>query len=110
MHHQDHHSLHGPYRLECISADSFRPARPAVVHALVQASADAATNDAPSLHVQQELDRRVYPPIETDSLWELPDLRPDAEHDWGWVVGRDAFYEYVANQPIRRITDTHRCG
>src|SRR2546422_11717634 len=40
---QDHHSWHGPYRLEYISADTFRPVRPTVTQALLQAWAKAAT-------------------------------------------------------------------
>jgi len=102
---QDHHSLHGPYRLECISADAFRPARAAIAEALVQAWAEEATAGPPSEPVQKLLDEKVYPLLGVSSLLELPNLRPDAEHDWGWVVGRNAFHEYVEiDRPRQSLT------
>jgi hypothetical protein len=93
---QDHHSLHGPYRLECIAPDTFRRARAAISESLVQAWAEEASDRSISPQVQQALDRSVYPLLSDDSLYHLPDLRPEAEYDWGWVVGREAFHEYVA--------------
>lgn len=93
---QIHHRLHGPYRLECISAETFRPAHAAAAQALVQAWAVAATSKELSPRIRRDLDQRVYAALDTDSLFQLPDLRPDAEHEWGWVVGRRAFHEFVA--------------
>jgi len=100
---QDHHSLHGPYRLECIAPDTFRPARAAISESLLQAWAEEASDRSISPQVQQALDRAVYSLLSDDSLYQLPDLRPDAEHDWGWVVGREAFHEYVAIDRRREL-------
>lgn len=100
---QDHHSLHGPYRLECITAETFQPARPAVAHALLQAWAEEATAGSPSAPVQSELDAKVYPLLEAVALYQLPGLRPEAEHDWGWVVGKEAFLEYVSIARTGRV-------
>ena len=33
---------------------------------------------------------------EGNRLYELPDLRQTAKHDWGWVIGVDSFVEIVA--------------
>jgi hypothetical protein len=42
------------------------------------------------------MEREVYPRIaEATSLYELPDLRETAQHDWGYVVGLDGFHEFV---------------
>lgn len=93
---QDHHSVHGAYRLECIVPSAFHPVRPAIADSLLQSWAEALTGNAPSAAVQRELDSRVYPMLDDAELLQLPDLRPEAEHEWGYVVGQSGFLEYVA--------------
>jgi hypothetical protein len=90
---QNYHSLHGPYRLEYISVDTFRPVRPTVAQAVLQEWVKAASNGLPSPQVQQDLNQNVYSVLDADSLLQLPNLRPDAEHDWGWYpTGRGPVY------------------
>ncbi|MEG8183221.1 hypothetical protein [Nocardia terpenica] len=58
-----------------------------------------------SQQIQAELDTQVFPLLETPRLFQLPDLRPDAQHDWGWVVGVDGFHELVViDQPDQVLT------
>ncbi|MFB8004003.1 hypothetical protein [Nocardia sp. NPDC056000] len=92
---QGTHLLHGPYRVEHISAATFEPITSLSARKLLQDWANNAGVPV-SPEVQAELDTRVFPLLESPMLFQLPDLRPDAQHDWGEVVGVDGFHEIVA--------------
>ncbi|MET9492379.1 hypothetical protein [Nocardia sp. NPDC006630] len=96
------HTLHGPYRVECIAADTFRPISSTSARILLQDWADNAGVPV-SREIQAELDTQVFPLLEAPELLQLPDLRPDAQHDWGWVVGVDGFHELVAIDQADRV-------
>lgn len=89
-------SLHGRYRLDHISVDSFNHLSPQIAQLSLRQWADRASGTV-SAAVQDELDRWVYPLLTDGALFELPSLGQDAEHDWGWVVGAvSGFHEIVA--------------
>ncbi|MFJ4657994.1 hypothetical protein ACIP5Y_42565 [Nocardia sp. NPDC088792] len=98
-------SLHGPYLLDRISADSFNHLSPGTAQTLLQQWADRASGTV-SVAVQDELNRWVYPVLTDSVVFELPDLTHDAEHDWGWIVGAiNGFHELVAiDRPSRVMT------
>ncbi|WP_327141321.1 hypothetical protein [Nocardia sp. NBC_01327] len=96
------HTLHGPYRVECITADTFRSINSSSARTLLQDWAGNAGVPV-SREVQAELDTQVFPLLEAPELFQLPDLRPDAQHDWGWVVGVDGFHELVAIDQADRV-------
>lgn len=97
------HDHHGPYRLEHISAETFQPVGGAAAREVLELWAGDATGGAPSAHVQRDLEQHVYPVLVGPSLFHLPDLRPGAEHDWGWVVGQQGFHEFVAVDRVEHI-------
>lgn len=87
--------IHGPYRLDAITADSFTVADPAEVQTLIATWAEfygpwrQGDRDA--------MDREVYARIDAaTAIYGLPDMRATARHDWGEVVGGDGFHEFVA--------------
>lgn len=97
---QGEHRMHGPYRLECITLDSFRPIETEGAVATVRGW--AAAGKPVSAGTQRDLDMLVYPALATPELYELSDLHSTAEHDWGWVVGHLAgFHELIAIDRIR---------
>ncbi|MCP9276794.1 hypothetical protein [Mycolicibacterium arenosum] len=49
-------------------------------------------DDAHERVTEREVHRRFQ---RATVIFELPDLRANAEHDWGYVVGCDGFHEYV---------------
>lgn len=91
---QTHHSLHGPYCLDAISADSFIRADPARAEQRLRAWADDPEPSLPETH--DRLARLVYPELQTQPLYELPALGPAAEHEWAGVVGGGGFHEFIA--------------
>ncbi|WP_405496120.1 hypothetical protein [Nocardia sp. NBC_00511] len=98
-------SLHGPYRLDLISADSFIHLSSTTAQLSLRQWAERASRTV-SATVQTELDRLVYPVLTNSAVFELPSLGQDAQHDWGGVVGAiNGFHELVAiNRPGRVMT------
>lgn len=90
--------IHGPYRLEAISAGLFIPKSQADVDSSIRRWAGKYGDLPPNLtaDVSAELARLNSP---SNRLYELPDIRETAEHEWGGVVGLDGFIEIVAIQP-----------
>lgn len=87
-------TLHGPYRLDAISIDSFTPADPASAEATLGAWAEEywALDEA----ARDWLERELYPRVRNaTSCYRLADLGEDAQHDWGWVLGKTGFHELV---------------
>jgi hypothetical protein len=85
--------LHGPYWLRAISISSFEPGDSETAKQALQAWADAP--EPQTQDTQERLQREVYPLLKGGAVYHLPDLRPSAQHDWGWVVGQGGFHEYV---------------
>lgn len=93
---QGSHLLHGPYRLDHISVQSFRRIDPHAAKALLQHWAAQACAD-PSAAVEAGLDEWVYSELINNDLFQLQDMCPGAKHEWGWVVGAiNGFHELVA--------------
>ncbi|HEX3425599.1 MAG TPA: hypothetical protein VHT30_05670 [Acidimicrobiales bacterium] len=88
----DSGNLHGPYWVDHIDEASFEPtlAKSAVAR-LREWANEWGSPDEKNL---AELDRTVYPIIETaTSVYLLPNLRERAQHEWGRVLGD--FLEFV---------------
>lgn len=90
------HLLHGPYRLNAITPDTFQAVS-------IQTAGDdlrgwvsswaGSGEDGPEL--EAKLSAAVIPRVVGDAIYRLPDLRQSAEHEWGSVVGQDGFHELV---------------
>ncbi|WP_162625462.1 hypothetical protein [Mycolicibacterium llatzerense] len=86
--------IHGPYWLRAITPETFTVADPAAVENLIRTWADFSVrwHDADREAVQ----RQVYARIERATvIYQLPNIRATAQHDWGEVVGSDGFHEFV---------------
>jgi len=87
--------LHGPYLLERISPSTFTPAGADEARARVRAWA-TQWDELPAPFTRR-LDDLLGVALPDDAtLYELPDIRAAAEHEWGGVVGFDGFHEFVA--------------
>ena len=91
---EDAKTIHGPYWLRAITVDTFVVADPAAAETVIRTWADyyepwpQPDRDA--------MDREVYRRIAAATvLYQLPDIRATAQHDWGEVVGGDGFHEFV---------------
>ena len=90
--------IHGPYRLDAITAASF---------VATDRSAAIAALDEWAFQFSElpESFREKYRKFIDDLLpsshrfYRLPNLRATAQHDWGWVVGTSGFIEIVAISP-----------
>lgn len=85
---------HGPYWLSAITPEAFVVADPVAVDTVIRTWAGyyvpwpAADREA--------MDREVYARIQHATvIYQLPDIRATAQHDWGEIVGSDGFHEYV---------------
>jgi hypothetical protein len=87
-------TIHGPYWLSAITPDTFVVADPADTDTLIRTWAEYY---APWPEADREaMDREVYSRIAAATvIYELPDIRATAQHDWGEVVGGDGFLELV---------------
>jgi hypothetical protein len=91
---QDAKTIHGPYRLNAITVDTFTVADPAEVEALIRTWAEYYVRwyDAD----REAMEREVYARIHRATvIYQLPNIRDTAQHDWGEVVGGDGFHEFV---------------
>ncbi len=95
--------LHGPYWADRITAADFTEPSEAECQAILtawwqqwgtdedtpteRAQADAVLNEA--LALVHRATYRLY----------LRDMRSEAEHDWGWVLGFGGFHEFVLVDP-----------
>jgi hypothetical protein len=100
---QSSHDVHGPYRLDRIAVGSFVQISSEAATALIFDWAAECEQCPIPRDVRERLGARVVPDIASGVLWQLPDLRATAEHDWGWVVGQRGFHEFVS---IDRATRT----
>lgn len=93
---QSDHSLHGPYRLEAITPAVFRTLTAEAARRQLRTWVSSWVDfedDGPE--VEEKLATEVLPKVTGDTVLRLPDLRDSAEHEWGWVVGRTGFHEFV---------------
>jgi hypothetical protein len=92
---EDAKTIHGPYRLDAITVDTFTVADPVDVEALIRtwAAYDVRWDDAD----REAMQREVYARIQRATvIYQLPDIRGTAQHDWGGVVGSSTgFHEFV---------------
>lgn len=106
---QDHHDLHGPYRIECITVGGFAQSSAADALQILYAwpGTDLAPQHAGSMVLSQEIIGAWVAPIlaHADAIYQLALPRQGNEHDWGWVVGGSGFHEYMAiDRADRAIT------
>jgi len=86
---------HGPYWLDAITPQTFVVVNPAAADTVIRTWAvyfvpwPAGDREA--------MDREVYARIQNATvIYQLPDIRATAQHDWGEIVGSDGgFHEYV---------------
>jgi len=91
---KDAKTIHGPYWLSAISAGSFAAVSAADAKTLIRTWANYT--EPPTGDVRVAMEREVYQRIqEATNCYQLPDMRETAQHDWGYVVGSDGFYELV---------------
>ena len=87
--------IHGPYWLSAVAPSAFTVSDPAEVEALIRtwAEYDVRWYDAD----RQAMQREVYPRIRGASvIYQLPDIREAAQHDWGGMIGQSTgFHEFV---------------
>jgi hypothetical protein len=91
---EDAKTIHGPYRLDAITPQTFTVADPAEAEGLIRTWAEYYGRwydvDREAMH------REVYARIHRAAvIYQLPDIRANAQHDWGDVVGGDGFHEFV---------------
>lgn len=86
--------IHGPYWLRAITPEAFGVADPAAAENLIRTWADYSVRwpDADREAVQREVYARIN---RATVIYQLPDIRAGAQHDWGEVVGSDGFHEFV---------------
>jgi hypothetical protein len=97
---KDMGTIHGPYWLSAINPDAFVVADPAATDTMIRTWAEYY---APWPETDREaMDREVYSRVAAATvIYQLPNIRATAQHDWGEVVGGDGFHEFVA---INRAT------
>jgi hypothetical protein len=86
--------IHGPYWLCAIRPTTFQRTDPSSAREALQRWADDPEPPTPA--TQALLETKVFPLLSATVLYCLPDLRPDAQHEWGGVVGVFGFHEFVA--------------
>lgn len=100
---------HGPYLRDRISTDSFIRSTVGAARGRIAAwSTGCAGSSAPPADVDRFIERDL-PPVLSNAdatVYELPDLRATAAHEWGWVVGQqDGFNEFVViDRTCRTLT------
>jgi hypothetical protein len=91
---QNQDVLHGPYWLHAIQPATFEPTDPAAARETIRTWGDDP--EPPTEATQALLEEKVFSLLSTSALYRLPDLRPNAQHEGGWVVGVHGFHEFVA--------------
>lgn len=86
------HGLHGPYNLAQISPETYVEIEAAEAVGIVEAWVKELL---PLPDGAEAAIRNQIVPLLQNVAYRLPDIRATAEHEWGWVVGRDGFHEFV---------------
>ncbi|RIJ70626.1 hypothetical protein D1871_18040 [Nakamurella silvestris] len=90
-------SIHGKFRRECISIDSFQACDVRVaVDELDRWTHPADHNNHPDFDTGQVLESSVHPLLANVVTYKLGTMDESTWHEWGWVVGVNGFHEYVA--------------
>ncbi|WP_260973249.1 hypothetical protein [Mycolicibacterium llatzerense] len=100
---EDAKIIHGPYWLRAIIPDSFVVVDPTAAETVIRQWAENVIRDWADEFVRwpqaqrEEMDREVYARIQRATvIYQLPDIRATAQHDWGDIVGSDAgFNEFI---------------
>jgi hypothetical protein len=91
---RDSVSIHGPYCLEAITTGSFTRSDAASAEATIRTWAEQVV-PVPDIECD-ELQRELYPRIRNASCcYQLANPGKDALHEWGDVVGKTGFHEFV---------------
>jgi hypothetical protein len=91
---KDAENIHGPYWLSAISAGSFAAVSAADAETLIRTWANYT--EPPTGDIRSAMEHEAYQRIRgATKCYQLPDMRDTAQHDWGYVVGSDGFYELV---------------
>lgn len=91
---KDAKTIHGPYRLNAITPEVFSSASGVDAEALIRTWAEYTV--PLTADDRASMEREVYPRIHNaTSLYQLPDMRDTALHEWGSSVGSDGFHEFV---------------
>jgi hypothetical protein len=93
--------IHGPYRLDAVTADAFAPISLADAEGILttwlhDTGVRPEDFDPKLMHVFERIraaDIRFY----------LGDLGEASQHDWGWVVGMTGFHEFVLVGPGEQV-------
>lgn len=91
---EDMGTIHGPFRLDAITVDSFAPADAAAEVATLGEWAQryAPLSEAVAEQVETEVYRRVR---DATSRYRLVNPGEDQFHEWGFAVGNNGFHELV---------------
>ena len=100
---EDAKTIHGPYWLHAITPETFtivdaEAAKTAISHWAEHVIRDWDGDFVSWPQAQhEEMDREVYARTHRATvIYQLPDIRAMAQHDWGEIVGSDAgFHEFV---------------
>ena len=100
---EDAKTIHGPYRLSAITPAIFTVVNADDVDSVIRHWAEHVIRDWDENFVswpqaqREALEREVYARTRQGTvIYQLPDIRATAQHDWGDVVGSDAgFHEFV---------------
>lgn len=92
---EDMETIHGPFRLDAITVDSFAPVDAAAEIATLGEWAErfAPLPQAVAEQMETEVYRRVR---DATSRYRLVNPGEDQFHEWGFAVGSNGFHELVA--------------
>jgi hypothetical protein len=90
---QSQDDLHGPYWVRAITPETFETSSRAEAEQTIQAWAEDYEPQASST---QDRRRNTVYPLLSGAIYRLPNLRDQAQHEWGWVVGQGGLHEFVA--------------
>jgi hypothetical protein len=86
--------IHGPYWLDAITTDSLILVDPVSAETTLRSWAEQVV-PVPDI-ARDQIESELYPRVHTATGCYRLALRPEAQHDSGWVVGgRTGFHEFV---------------
>lgn len=91
--------LHGPYWADKIKPNDFQPVSRAECASILRRWREQWCGDEPDADADAVVDRALTLIGAATDRRYLRDLRAEAEHDWGWVVGFGGFHEFLLVLP-----------
>lgn len=94
--------IHGPYKLDCISPGTF-------VKVTAEEYVDRLTTwflqngSLPGSFLDRLTSEVLHPAENASSIYELPNLGPDAVRELGWIVGTQGFSEFVLIDRVGKV-------